>query len=260
MPKIVRQWIEDIRTKTKDMDRDHAVEYVLNYYWYHILLGAIALGLIILLIYHLFWGRNQKPEFTCVIVNQEVDFSRDARMAEEFSAFSGIREKKCSIDSDYLISYDDVELPEANESSYEKFFFNWSSGSIDAVVMPESFYKYCLELGGVFCDVRELSPHREADAPENRINEGADAPSEDQMHEGTEAPKSGVNEGKNASENQIYEGAGEEYAAIYVTGTVLEKWLVDEEEDPLLLVFPVESKHKENGGKFLEYALGAAEK
>ncbi len=237
MLKMVRQWIEDIRTKTKDMDRGHAVEYVLNYYWYHILLGAIALGLLILLIYHVFWGKNQKPEFTCVIVNQEVDFSRDARMAEEFSAFSGIKKKKCSIDSDYLISYGDVELPEANESSYEKFFFNWSSGSIDAVAMPESFYKYCLELGGVFCDVRELSPHRETDTPENRVYERAGTP-----------------------ENQIYEGAGEKYAAIYVTGTVLEKWFETEEEDPLLLVFPMESKHKENSGKFLEYALGAAEK
>lgn len=259
MLKMVRQWIEDIRTKTKDMDREHAAEYVLNYYWYHILLGAIALGLLILLIYHVFWGRNQKPEFTCVIVNQEVNFSRDARMAEQFSAFSGIREKKCSIDSDYLISYDEVELPEANESSYEKFFFNWSSGVIDAVVMPESFYKYCLELGGAFCNLREMSPNREAGMPENQINGGADAP-ENRINEGADAPENRINEGADALQNQIYEGAGDEASAMYVKGTALEKWLADEEEDPLLLVFPVESKHKENGGKFLEYALEAAEK
>lgn len=215
------------------MDREQAVEYVLMYYWYHILLGTIALGLIILLIYHVGWGRNRKPEFTCVIVNQEVDFLRDARMAEDFSGFSGIREEKLSIDSDYLISYDEVQIPEANESSYEKFFFNWSSGVIDAMIMPESFYEYCLELGGVFCDLRELPLQERMDRQEELAYQ----------------------ENMEGQGDLLYEGAGEEFTAIYIEGTALEEWLAMEEEDPLLLVFPVESKHKENGGIFLEYAL-----
>lgn len=229
----MKRWIEDIRIKTKDMNREQAAEYVLTYYWYHILLGTIALGLIILFIYHVGWGRNRKPEFACVIVNQEVDFLRDARMAEEFSGFSGIREKKLSIDSDYLISYDEVRLPEANESSYEKFFFNWSSGVIDAMIMPESFYKYCLELGGVFCDLRELFLQEETDRQEKQISQ----------------------ENMESLGDLLYQGAGEEFTAVYIEGTALEKWLETEEEDPLLLVFPLESKHKKNSGLFLEYAL-----
>ena len=34
---VVRKWIEDIRTKTKEMSREQTVEYVATYYWYHIL-------------------------------------------------------------------------------------------------------------------------------------------------------------------------------------------------------------------------------
>lgn len=217
----MRKWLEDIRTKTKDMNREQAMEYVLMYYWYHILLGTAAMGLIILLIYHIGWGKNRKPDFTCVIVNQEVDFSRDAEIAEEFAAFSGIKTNKLSIDSDYLISYGDVQLPEANESSYEKFFFNWSSGVIDVMILPESFYEYCLDLGGEFCDFREMLPEEKLAQPEERMNREP----------------------------------GQEYKGINIEGTVLEGYLKMEEEDPMVLVVPAEMKHKELSRKFLEYVL-----
>lgn len=212
---------DDILSKTKDMSREQAAEYVLTYYWYHMLLGALALGLALLLIYHVGWGRNRKPEFSCVIVNQEVDFTRDAGIAEDFSGFSGIGTKKLSIDSDYLISYEDVQLPEANESSYEKFFFNWSSGVIDAMILPESFYEYCLGLGGEFWDLRELGP----------------------------------GEIRGLSAELAYPGSKEDVFAVCVKGTVLEKWLQMDESDPLLLVFPVEGKHREQSRQFLEYVL-----
>lgn len=217
----MRKWIDDIRTKTKDMSREQTMEYVMMYYWYHILLGAIALGLVLLLIYHVGWGKNRKPDFSCVIVNQEVDFSRDAEIMEDFSAYSGIRTKKLSIDSDYLISYEEVQLPEANESSYEKFFFNWSSGVIDAMILPQSFYEYCRGLGGEFRDFRELVPEKETDIPEGLM----------------------------------YQESGEEYCAMYIKGSRLEKWVRMEEGDPLLLVFPIEMKHKEPAGEFLQYVL-----
>lgn len=219
---MIKAWIEDIRIKTKDMDRSQAAEYIRNYYWYHILLGAIAMGLLFLLLYHVFWGRNQKPEFTCVIVNEEVDFPRDARIAEEFSAFSGIREKKIAVDSDYLISYGEVRLPEANESSYEKFFFNWSAGVIDAMVMPESFYRYCLGLGGEFCSLDGLASE----------------------------------EMQGLLQDMFYQGDGGEGRAVCIKGTALEDWLQADEDDPLLLVFPAEMGHRAAAQEFLEYVSG----
>ena len=119
-----------------------------------------------------------------------------------------------------LYSYEDVQLPEANESSYEKFFFNWSSGAIDAIILPESFYEYCLSLGGEFLDLGEM------DSGEIQI------PAE-----------------------LAYPGAEEDGLAVRVKGTVLEKWLQMDESDPLLLVFPVEGKHREQSRQFLEYVL-----
>lgn len=59
-------------------------------------------------------------------------------------------------DSDYLLSYDDVQLSEANESSYEKFFLNWHVHEIDAMIMPKSFYEYCKRQGGEFQETIEL--------------------------------------------------------------------------------------------------------
>lgn len=221
----MKKWIKDIREKTKDMNREQTIEYICNYYWYHILIGCILLGLVLLLIYHIGWGKKEK-EFSCVIVNQEIDFKRDRELSEDFCEFAGLDKKKVSIDSDYQISYADKELEGVNESSYEKFFFNWSSGVIDVMVLPESFYKYCLELGGGFRDLRELVP-------------------EDQ---------------RDRLEEQRYQENGQAYTGIYVKGTALERWLQMEEEDPLVLVVPIEMKHEEPGGTFLEYVLDASGK
>lgn len=147
------KWIKDIREKTVDMNREQVLEYIANYYWYHILIGFILLGLVLLLIYHIGWGDRRK-EFTCVIINQEIDYVRDQKLAKEFGVYSGIKENKILIDSDYQISYRDKQMEGVKESSYEKFFFNWQAGEIDAMIMPESFYEYCIEQGGVFTEER----------------------------------------------------------------------------------------------------------
>lgn len=62
---MVRKWISDIREKTKDMDRQQAAEYVLTYYWYHMLLTAVSLGLVILVIYHIGWGTRARSLPVC---------------------------------------------------------------------------------------------------------------------------------------------------------------------------------------------------
>ncbi|XCP85688.1 hypothetical protein ABXS75_02490 [Roseburia hominis] len=215
---MVRRWISDIKVKTAEMSREQAVEYVFTYYWYHILLTAIALGLVILVIYHIGWGDKSK-DFTCVLVNQRIDYDRDERIAEEFSKASGISKKKLAVDSDYLISYDDVKIADANESSYEKFFFNWMAGEVDAVVMPESFYRYCKEQGGSYTCIDEML---EEELPDD--------------------------------ENLFYEDGGEK-VGIYVERTKLETAVIAEVQDPLVLVFPAESKHKKAGEKFAQFVL-----
>lgn len=144
-------WIRDIREKTADMDRRQALAYIAGYYWYHILIAGILLGLMGLLIYHIGWGDRRK-EFTCVLINQEVDYARDKKLAEGFGAYAGLEAKKILIDSDYQISYRDKQMESVKESSYEKFFFNWQAGEIDAMVMPKSFYEYCQDQGGVFLE------------------------------------------------------------------------------------------------------------
>lgn len=102
-----------------------------------------------------FGFREEPPLFTCVLVNQEINFDRDGQMEEDFSEASGIDEARMDINSDYNISYGDVKLEGVNESSYEKFFFKWQNRELDAVIIPESFYEYCKEVDGTFKNLEE---------------------------------------------------------------------------------------------------------
>lgn len=146
---------KDIREKTAYMDRKQKAEYIASYYWYHILLTILGAGILLLFVRHLFF-REPPKEFSCVIVNQAVDYERDEWLCQEFSSASGIPKERLSFDSDYIFSYGEHRLEGANESSYEKFFFRWGTGELDAAFVPESFYEHCLELGYEFKDVRDI--------------------------------------------------------------------------------------------------------
>lgn len=151
----MNRYIQDIKEKTQGMKNGAKIGYVLTYYWYHILGIAAVVFLLIFCVVHFAFG-TQNPEFTCVLVNQPIDYSKDQAFAKEFGKAAGLDADRVIIDSDYQISYGDVQLEGINESSYEKFFFKWSGGELDAVLLPESFLKYCQEMGGTFLDMKEF--------------------------------------------------------------------------------------------------------
>ncbi len=150
-----KKWIEDIKEKTSDMDKKAVCSYIAAYYWPHILGGISIIALILLFGGHYLFG-NVKPSFTCVMVNQRVDTERDNRIADTYAKEAGFRRKEVVVDSDYNFSYGAIHLEGVNESSYEKFFFQWRNGELDAVIMPESFYGHCKELGGEFCRIEDM--------------------------------------------------------------------------------------------------------
>lgn len=145
----MRHYIREIRENTAGMSVRDKVEYILTYYWYHILGIAAAVGLVLFLIIH-FGFREAPPLFTCAMVNQEINYERDGELEKAFSEASGIDPDRMDINSDFNISYGDTKLEGVNESSYEKFFFKWQNKELDAVILPESFYRYCREMGGTF--------------------------------------------------------------------------------------------------------------
>ena len=220
---MIKKWMADIREKTKDMNREQAFEYIRNYYWYHILIAGVLFALLILVIYHIGWGDRRK-DFYCALVNQQIDFDRDRRIAHDFAEKSGIREKSISVNSDYQISYPGKELEDINESSYEKFFFNWAEGDMDAVVMPESFYRYCLEQDGEYADLKSWAEDAGMDA-ETLI--------EDEV---------------------LYEEQGS-FPALYINKTCLSDSVKTGTDDPVLLVVPKDAGYEANGRKFFEYVL-----
>ena len=110
-----------------------------------------ALALTVIFIVH--YATYKKPEFTCVMVNQQIDTQRDNQMTAEFAEFSEMDPKRIEISSNYNFSYGDLKLDDVNESSSERFFLQWRNNELDAVVMTESFYEYCKEVGGEFIDL-----------------------------------------------------------------------------------------------------------
>lgn len=136
-----------IRENTKNMNTRQKIEYIGAYYWYHLLGVVVFVALLIFLIFH-FGFPEEKPLFTCAIVNLKVNYEQDEFFKEEFAKFSGISSEQIVFDSDYIISYDGVNLSEKNEGYFDKFLFQWSCGELDAVVMSRDFFSYCLEIGG----------------------------------------------------------------------------------------------------------------
>jgi len=147
------RWI-NIREKTSGMNKKEVGAYIAAYYWPHILAAISIIALIFLFGGHYLSG-NVKPSFTCVMVNQRADRERDNRIADTYAKEAGLRREEVVVDSDYNFSYGDVCLEGVNESSYEKFFFQWRNGELDAVIMSESFYEYCKEAGGEFCRIED---------------------------------------------------------------------------------------------------------
>ncbi len=233
---MLRSWAEDIRVKTKDMSREQTAEYVMNYYWYHILLGVLALGLLVLGIYHVTWGKRT-VDFSLAIVNQDINHARDEALRDAFAASSGIQAETIEVDSDYLISYGNVKLDGVNESSYEKFFFKWRSGGLDAVVMPESFYEYCKKQGGGFIELKDYASPVADSQEETRGGCLLEEALKEQGGEGGLL----VDDGK---------GMG-----LYIEGTKLAGELKQDADDPLVLVIPDESRHDGACRGFLEYVL-----
>lgn len=103
------------------------------------MLGILAvLVLLIFLVVH-FAFQEEKPFFKCALVNQKIDSDRDVVLSEEFATFLGLDAKRIVFDSDYVISYKEAEEKQdaGNESGFDKFFFQWSKGELDAVILTK---------------------------------------------------------------------------------------------------------------------------
>lgn len=220
----MQEWLQDIREKTKNMDRKEKIDYVLQYYWHYLLGVGAVIALIFFVIYHSLYGQKDKV-FTCILVNQEIDSKRDGQIQSDFAKFLNVEEDKICVDSNYLISYGNVQLEGINESSYEKFFFNWSVNELDAIIMPESFYKYCIENGGEFLPLNSLL---DVETLKQR--------------------------GLNIYEDQgIAVGLRLENTDFFTEARLHQPLVEKEQEEPLLLAFPNNTKHKEHCAIFLQF-------
>lgn len=151
----MKRYIQDIKQKTRDMSHHERLEYFVSYYWYHALI-IFGIALLILFFVIPLREREKRPVFTCVRVNQKMDGVLDQKLAETFAKQAGLDSNRVVIDSDYNFSYGDVVLTGVNESSYEKFFLKWRNQELDGIIMPESCYAFCKEMGATYRNLREM--------------------------------------------------------------------------------------------------------
>lgn len=152
---FLRKYLDDIKEKTASMNMREKVSYVVTYYWYHVLIIVSIIALLFFTVRFYVFG-NQKPEFTCVLVNQEIDDERDAEIRKAFAEENDLDPELVTVDSDYVFSYGNVQLQGVNESSYDKFFLKWRNEEIDAVILSESMYEFCREMRGGFRSLEDM--------------------------------------------------------------------------------------------------------
>lgn len=216
---VFQNWIADIKEKTIRMDRKDAMSYVITYYWYHMLIIASIIALILLFVWHYLFG-NKKALFTCVLVNQEVTDDNADALEGAFAVSAGLDSDRTVINPNYFFSYGDVQIDGVNETSYEKFFLQWQNGEIDVVIFPESLYLYCREMGGEFYVMEEAV--------------------------------------LGSYEAYIDEDTGTCTAVVLGTDSLTET-LTGENDEKLLLAFPSTGKHEETAIQFLEYLSNVKE-
>lgn len=209
---MIKKYLQDIRTQTAGMSASQKAEYIITYYWYHMLGIFAAAALMVSCIVHFGFGEKE-PYFSCVLINQPIDYDRDGELEQAFSAYLGEQNKGAvDISSDYNFSYGNVKLENVNESSYEKFFFRLGGEELDAIIMPESFYEHCLEMDVEFID---LAGMRTGDLP-------------------------------------VFAENGKQ-TGIYIEQTGLAAWLDDRTGENLFLAFPVSGADREACQKFLDF-------
>ena len=153
------------------------------------------------------------------MVNQAIDYQRDERLAQEFGEYTGIPRDRILVDSNYVFSYVGKQLEGANESSYDKFFFRLGGGELDGAIIPESFYRYCMDLEYEFADLGALMGEDQKKSYQGRLLE-----------------KDGICNG------------------IYVETLPLMRYLDQEDDDPVILVFFENTEHRERNRAFLAFA------
>lgn len=85
---MLRKYLQDIRTQTAEMPFPQKAEYIITYYWYHMLGIFAAVVLVVFGVVHFGFGEKE-PYFSCVLINQPIDYDRDEELEHAFLAYLG---------------------------------------------------------------------------------------------------------------------------------------------------------------------------
>lgn len=150
----MRKILKDISLNTAEMTFKEKMQYIMTYYWYHILGVCLVIGLLVFIIVH-FGFADRREEFSCAIINQSMDVDRDEKIASlAQKKFSD--DEKVIVDSNYEFSYNGEKQEGINLTLFEKFFIKWGQGEINAVIADKDFLDYCISSGGSFYSIKEF--------------------------------------------------------------------------------------------------------
>ena len=142
--------IKDIKKNISGMSSKSAIEYIITYYWYHMLGICAFVGLVVFLIAHFCFPKDQSI-FTCAIFGTYLDDGSMSEVARDFANECGVDESLIVFDVNYRLgeNADDVQ----NEYALEKLILQWSVGSVDAVILDRDVLASIVNAGGEFTAV-----------------------------------------------------------------------------------------------------------
>lgn len=228
MREMIKQWYAKEQEKMAEMSKEEKIDYIIEYYKFHIL-GIVFLIIAISWTFYHFVLDNKEEGFNCAMVNCAIE-GDSLSLSDDLTEYMGYNPKKITayFDPDYQIAYPGVDNRAADNSFYEKFFLNIRSGVLDAAIMPKSYMEYCNTVGHPFYDVYDVLNEEQIEKYEADFLTGKD-------DEGNEYTC-----GIDISELPFFEEMGIEEVEANAG-------------EPLVLTFPYGGKHLEESSKFLTY-------
>ena len=156
------------------MSKKEKAEYIFTYYKAWMVTAVIVIAAIVWVLSRYVFS-NSESVLNVALINGYMRLS-DTDMSETLDEYFELdtTDMYTYFDTQYQLSYTGVENTAGDTSFYEKFFLNVRVGSLDAVIMPESFMEYCNSLEPIFADVTEILDEEQLDYWEDYLVMGTD--------------------------------------------------------------------------------------
>ena len=133
----LRDEIRQENTKLKDMPFKKKVEYIWEYYKFHII-GVIA-AVVFIAIFIRDWRENRKPmSVDAILINSDVAYEGSDLIKNDYIKYAGVDTTTFNTAIDTSIIISEGSTDQMTMANTQKIMALYAAGSLDAVIGPDS--------------------------------------------------------------------------------------------------------------------------